>query len=104
MLDLLAVTAGGAILRLAENSDGNGWDKVEVARVPDASSYLAGEVRLHAADLDNNGAIDLLLSRVAPTTSSNAPGALVWLGDAKGSLPASRQRSLALRSSSTQRT
>ena len=83
ILDLLAVQADGAIVRLAEKSDGTGWNKVEVARVPDASIYLAGEVRLHAADLDNNGAIDLLLNRVAPVAGSNVPAALVWLGDDK---------------------
>src|SRR5271165_318022 len=91
ILDLLAVQANGVVVRLAEKSDGHGWDKVEVARVPDASSYLAGEVRLHAADLDNNGAIDLLLSRVGPATGSNVPGAVVWLGDDKDAfLPATK--------------
>jgi tetratricopeptide (TPR) repeat protein len=91
ILDLLAVKADGLIVRLAEKSDGHGWDQVEVARVPATSGYLAGEVRLRAADLDNNGAIDLLLSRVAPATGSNVPGALVWLGDHKDAfLPAAK--------------
>ena len=87
VLDLLAVRGDGAILRLAA-TDGWSWTTSEVAHVTDAS-YLAGEVRLHAADLDNNGAIDLLLGRVTP-----APGvrrALIWLGDAGGNFgPASK--------------
>jgi tetratricopeptide (TPR) repeat protein len=91
ILDLLVVQEDGAMVRLAEKSDGRGWDTLEVARVPNASSYLAGEVRLHAAELDNNGAIDLLLSRVAPAAGGNVPGALVWLGDDKDAfLPATK--------------
>ncbi len=81
VLDLLVVRSDGAILRLAEKLDASGWDSAEVARVPDASSFLAGEVRLHAADLDNNGAIDLLLGRVTGGEGAAAPGAIVWLGD-----------------------
>jgi Tfp pilus assembly protein PilF len=84
ILDLLAVRDDGAILRLAEKSDGHAWDITELARVPDALNNLAGEIRLHAADLDNNGAIDLLLGRVAPATGGQTQGALIWLGDANG--------------------
>ena len=85
VLDLLAVREDGAILRLAGNDDETTWDVTELARVPDASNYLAGEVRLQAADLDNNGAIDLLLGRVTPA-GSNQQGALLWLGDTNGNL------------------
>jgi len=85
ILDLLAVQDDGAIIRLSENSDNSAWERVEIARVPDAASFLSSEVRLHAADLDNNGAIDLLLGRVTPSANSDAPGALMWLGDEKGS-------------------
>jgi tetratricopeptide (TPR) repeat protein len=87
ILDLLAVQADGAIIRLSETGDGQGWERVEVARVPDAANFLDGEVRLHAADLDNNGAIDLLLGRVT-TTGSNSAGTLLWLGDEKSSFAA----------------
>jgi len=89
VLDLLAVRSNGAITRLEEKLDGEGWEAVEVAKVPAGSDFLSGEVRLRAADLDNNGAIDLLLGRVANNGAPNVPGALVWLGDEKGSfLPA----------------
>ena len=87
VLDLLALRADGAILRLAA-TDGWSWTTTEIAHVPDPSTDLSGEVRLHAADLDNNGVIDLLLGRVTPGTGS---GALLWLGDTKGNLgPASK--------------
>ena len=83
ILDLLAVQADGAIIRISDKNEGQSWETAEIAKVPNAGSYLAGEVRLHVADLDNNGALDLFLS---PTTSTpSATEALVWLGDANGS-------------------
>jgi Tfp pilus assembly protein PilF len=86
VLDLLAVQADGAILSVAY-ADGKGWSKREVARVPNAADFLASDVRLLVADLDNNGGIDLLLSQVAPLASDKsktASGALIWLADEKG--------------------
>ena len=85
-LDILAVRGDGAILRLSLKEDGRSWDIAEVVRVPDAQNYLAGEVRLRAVDLDNNGAIDLLLGRVTPTKENKTPGALLWLGETAGNL------------------
>jgi Tfp pilus assembly protein PilF len=82
VLDLLAVQADGAIIRISDKNDRESWDMAEIARVPDADKNLAGEVRLHAADLDNNGALDLFLAPTKP--ASDAAGALIWLGDDKG--------------------
>jgi Flp pilus assembly protein TadD len=77
VLDLLAVQASGAIMRL---SNPNGaWESGEVAQVPGATNALTGEVRLRAADLDNNGAFDLILANVGAVR--NAPGATIWLAD-----------------------
>jgi Tfp pilus assembly protein PilF len=87
ILDLVVVREDGAVVRLARKEDGAGWEMTELAHVPDASSYLAGEVRLHASDLDNNGAIDLLLGRVTPATGRDVAGGLMWLGDTKGNFP-----------------
>ena len=58
----------------------------EIARVPDAAAYLAGEVRLRVADLDNNGALDLLLSSTSQVPGKNPGGALIWLGDEQDNL------------------
>jgi Tfp pilus assembly protein PilF len=77
VLDLLAVQSSGAIMRLS--SINGAWDTGEIARVPDVAHVLAGDVRLRAADLDNNGAFDLLLANVG--AGSNASGALIWLAD-----------------------
>jgi tetratricopeptide (TPR) repeat protein len=82
VLDLLVAQADGVILRISDKNEGESWDMAEIARVPDADRNLTGEVRLHVADLDNNGALDLFL---APTKlASGAAGALIWLGDDKG--------------------
>jgi hypothetical protein len=84
VLDLLAVQTDGALIRISDRNDGAGWDTSEIARVPDAANYLAGEVRLHIADLDNNGALDLFLAPTEQASSSSAVGALIWLGNDKG--------------------
>jgi tetratricopeptide (TPR) repeat protein len=84
VLDLVAVRSDGAVIRLAEKLDASGWDSAPIAQVPDAMAYLENEVRLHAVDLDNNGAIDLLLGRVSGAEASSLPGALLWLGDDQG--------------------
>ena len=83
ILDLLVVQADGSIIRISDKNEGQSWETAEIAKVANPGSYLAGEVRLRVADLDNNGALDLFLSPTTPT-----PGmaeALVWLGDANGS-------------------
>jgi tetratricopeptide (TPR) repeat protein len=82
VLDLLAVQADGAIIRISDKNDREGWDVAEIARVPNADRNLAGDVRLHVADLDNNGALDLFLAPTKP--ASGGAGALIWLGDDKG--------------------
>ncbi|HYK36232.1 FG-GAP-like repeat-containing protein [Alloacidobacterium sp.] len=79
VLALLAVRGDGAIVSLSESEDGKSWTQAVIANVPDAANYLAHEVRLHAGDLDNNGAFDLLLSSV-----DSAQSALIWLQDEQG--------------------
>lgn len=78
-LDLLAVQRDGAIVRLTE-TDGT-WNSVAIAHVPDPGTALAGDVRLVPADLDNNGAVDLML---AQTVAQSEP-ARIWLGNQDGS-------------------
>src|SRR5579862_9500501 len=41
ILDLLAVQDDGAIIRLSEKSDAPGWERVEIARIPDAANFLS---------------------------------------------------------------
>ena len=93
-LDLLVVRADGAIVRLTQ--EGESWTQAEIARVPDAASVLNGSVRLATADLDNNGAADLLL-----TAGGQRETALIWLANSDGSYIAdgsSSERGARLRS------
>lgn len=80
-LDIVAVLANGAVERLSK--DGGGWTRAQIATVPDAAVNLSGEVRLRATDLDNNGAIDLMLGQVSPS-ATRTHGALIWLADEHG--------------------
>jgi len=76
-LDLLAVESNGSIQRLA-NRDG-AWKADEIQRVPDPARTLSSDVRLRIADVDNNGAFDMLLVTVGNGNMDH--GALIWLGD-----------------------
>ena len=82
VLDLIAVLSDGKIVRLSWANDA-GWSSATLAAIPDPSVNLAGEVRLQAADIDNNGAIDLLLGQVS-VAENRAAGTLIWLADTSG--------------------
>jgi tetratricopeptide (TPR) repeat protein len=81
VLDLLAVKSDGSIASVSF-SEKSGWSVTPLAQVPNPSTNLAGEVRLEVADLDNNGAMDLILSPVTPIAGQQpAASPLIWLGD-----------------------
>jgi tetratricopeptide (TPR) repeat protein len=72
-LALVAVEETGALVAITRA--GEGWTVAPLGNAP----RLARDVRLHAADLDNNGAVDLLITPVA-LNPGDPPGALLWLG------------------------
>ncbi len=72
-LALVALEETGALVAI---TNVEGWKVAQLGNAP----QFAGEVRLRAADLDNNGAVDLLLVPVQPN-AGDPPGALVWLGN-----------------------
>lgn len=83
VLDLLVVESSGQLTRLSF-SEKSGWNLATLLQVPNPAETLAGEVRLRVADLDNNGALDLILSSVASPAGSSLAVPLIWLGDAAG--------------------
>jgi Flp pilus assembly protein TadD len=87
VLDLLALQADGTIVRISDKHEGQVLDVSEIARVPSGagvSDYLSGEVRVRVADLDNNGAMDLILTGASVDANHSIPGALIWLADERG--------------------
>lgn len=76
--DLLLLD-GASFTRVSDKDEGAGWDVGVPERWDGVPGGLApGGAKLMAADLDNNGGIDLLLS--------GAQGARVWLSDAAGNM------------------
>ncbi len=84
VLDLVVVQPGGAITRLSASEDGQSWMTSDIARIADPAAFLSAEVRLRAADIDNNGAVDLVLMKVTPSPLQTQAGALIWLCDENG--------------------
>ena len=71
-VDLVTLNSNGVVWR--SSWDGNEWDSQELARWSQFSGGgMAGSHRLLLADLDNNGALDLL--------ASGESGTQVWLAD-----------------------
>jgi Tfp pilus assembly protein PilF len=63
LLDVLALTAAGVVVSLSQSADGSGWTSQELARVPSPPTGLtAGAAGLLVADVDNNGAADLVIA------------------------------------------
>ncbi len=66
LLDLLVLTAGGAVGRLSYREEGPRWEWAEVAKLPTPPPGLEpGRACLVVADLDNNGAVDLVVAGAA---------------------------------------
>ena len=79
VLDLVALRTDGAVLRISTTPDTQAWVAAEIAHLP--ARPLEGDVRLRAADVDNNGAIDLVVARASAGADA---GAFMLLGDEQG--------------------
>ncbi len=84
-LDLIFLQADGVIRRLSDKDEGQAWEMSEIARLPNAPSFMERRFRLFAEDLDNNGGIDLILSVASPSDEKlcppQCPTLFTWLGD-----------------------
>jgi Tfp pilus assembly protein PilF len=84
-LDLLLLQADGIIRRLSDKNEGTDWETVEIARLPNSPNFMEGSFSLLAADVDNNGSLDLMLSILGPSERvANPPSNLIWLSDQNG--------------------
>jgi cytochrome c-type biogenesis protein CcmH/NrfG len=76
ILDLVALRADGALIGLSYERRSRTWRVAELARWPGTKDVSPGAVSLFAADLDNSGSMDLLVT--GPQASH------IYLGDEQG--------------------
>jgi Flp pilus assembly protein TadD len=81
ILDLLFLRFDGTIWRLSDKREGQEWEMAEVVRLPEAPTYMEGNFRLLAADLDNNGSLDLVLPAYGAPDGVLGGFVLLWLSD-----------------------
>lgn len=62
VMDVAGVTSAGAVMRLSNSASGAVWETAEVARLEPPGGLAVGSARLLVADIDNNGAADLIVS------------------------------------------
>jgi Tfp pilus assembly protein PilF len=74
-LALVALEDTGALVALTRSAPGE-WNVAALG----SATHLPRAVRLHAADLDNNGATDLLITPVA-LDPGDSPGTWLWMGN-----------------------
>ncbi len=91
-MDLVAVSLSGKIFRLSDKDDGKAWDVKEIATLNkrDGNTRISSsKQRLLIADLDNNGALDLIVEsaesvlRGDDTQEGNRPNVQIFLNEGK---------------------
>lgn len=76
VLDLIALRDDN-LIRISDRNKGKEWDTAELGKVPPRKGPpVLGDARLVAADLDNNGAVDLILR--------TPDEGFAWLANGKG--------------------
>ncbi|MDT4955241.1 MAG: hypothetical protein QOJ02_3379 [Acidobacteriota bacterium] len=81
ILDLLFLRFDGTIWRLSDKREGQEWEMAEIVRLPEAPTYMEGGFRLLAADVDNNGSLDLVLPVYGAPDGALGGFVLLWLSD-----------------------
>jgi Tfp pilus assembly protein PilF len=67
IFDLIVLARDGAITRVARDPDDRTWKQAPLSRVDPPAGLEPGSARLLTADLDNNGAADVIVSGPAAT-------------------------------------
>src|SRR5207302_1756571 len=62
VLDIVALRGDGALVRISDQNGRQSWQVAELARTEDVATLAPGAVALYAEDLDNNGALDLVVA------------------------------------------
>ncbi len=62
VMDVVGVRTDGAVMRLSQSQDGQTWETSEITRIALPKDFFSGTGRLVVADVDNNGAADLIVS------------------------------------------
>jgi tetratricopeptide (TPR) repeat protein len=77
VFDLIALRDDGVVQRLSDKEKGKSWELADLARETEvAAGVEVGAARLFLEDLDNNGALDLVIA--------GPKGARIWLCDENG--------------------
>ncbi|HXW04304.1 MAG TPA: FG-GAP-like repeat-containing protein [Vicinamibacterales bacterium] len=87
VLDLLAVAVDGTVTSLERSAGSSAFEGRRLARVDPPAGLAAGSARLLVADLDNNGAGDLVISTPAASAVLLAGPHGAWRAAAAASLP-----------------
>lgn len=75
LFDLLVLQDDRSIIRLSDKAEGSEWDFAEIFRLSNSPDFTTGpEPLLFAADLDNNGGNDLVLSFAGTQTALSDEG------------------------------
>jgi hypothetical protein len=72
-ISLIALNTDGTLSRATDVEDGKDWNVVVLAHPSGQSKFQPGTVKLFTADLDNNGAADIIASAPDATT--------IWFAD-----------------------
>jgi len=91
ILDLLAASGNGAIFRISDKDEGQAWETAEIANFGSPlADRASADCRLVAADVDNNGGNDLILTVTTSkrgdivefnNAANHLSNAAIWLSD-----------------------
>jgi hypothetical protein len=87
IFDVIGAAADGTIVRLSFNEIGSRFEAARLARIDPPQGMAAGNTRLLVADLDNNGAGDLLVSSPSASRVMLGGAGGTYREAASGSLP-----------------